>query len=132
MKKMAKILQNWANMAGTEKTGAYQVFAQSNRGRVGVRKFPNEGVVRIRLEPVANISPNVLEEWKKKLPKSAGYKQPGCGGQNRFSIVVEAGEYGDAILDIVYNLLGKGKLKSFAFNPELPNPPSTESEALAA
>lgn len=122
---------DWSNMAGTEKTGTYQVFALSNRGRVGVRKFPEEGVVRIRLEPATDFSPTVMKKWQKELPSSAGFKQPGYG-QNRFSVVVEAGEYANAVLQTIYALLGKGTLKSFTFNPELPNPPSAASEALAA
>ena len=123
---------DWNNMAGTEKTGKYQVFAQSKRGRVGVRKFPDEGAVRIRLEPPADFSPALLKKWQKELPLSAGFKQPGWSDQNRFSIVVEAGEYADAVLETIYALMGKGTLKSFTFNPDLPNPPSTASEALAA
>lgn len=127
MKKMA----DWSNMAGTEGTGTYKVFALSNRGRVGVRKFPADGVVRIRLEPATDFSPTVMKKWRKELPASAGFKQPGYG-QNRFSVVVEAGEYADAVLETIYALLGKGTLKSFAFNPELSDPPSTASESLAA
>lgn len=119
-------------MSGTEKTFEYTVRAASVRGRVGVRHLPPSGNVRIRLEPADDIGFSVIEKWRKELPRSVGYKQPGDSGQPRFSIVVPAGEHADAILETMFGLLGqKEELKSFELNPDMDDPAST-SEPLAA
>jgi len=118
-------------MSGTEETFEYTVRAASARGRVGVRHLPN-GNVRIRLEPTGTIGASVIEKWQKELPSDVGYKQPGSSGQNRFSTVVPAGDHADAILAIMFDLLGqKEKLKSFTLNPDMDEPSSTKN-ALAA
>jgi hypothetical protein len=116
-------------MAGTEGTGQYTVRAASSRGRVGVRQF--DAHVRIRLEPNPKLGAKVLAKWEKALPREVGYKHPGDDNENRFSIVVETGDYADAILDQIFPLLGhkadgKGALKSFTFNPDLTEPTKTK------
>lgn len=117
-------------MLGTEKTGLYIVRAASVRGRVGVRHLPG-GTVRIRLEPTDKVTDKMMQEWRETMSHDIGYKQPGDGGENRFSIVVEAGDHADEILKIMFGLLGQDTLKSFGFNPDVPEPGST-SNALAA
>lgn len=115
---MSKVSNTGWNMAGSEQSGEYRVFARSARGRVGVR-YLGLGQVRIRLEPAMKLKEATLGVWKGELPRSAGYKLPGDDGQPRFSIVVPAGEYGDAVLEMIYGLLGKDELKNFRFNPDL-------------
>jgi|OM-RGC.v1.037116419 hypothetical protein len=46
------------------------------------------------------------------LTPEKGWKQPGQGGQPRFSIVVHSGEDYDAALDVIQQLLGRGTLGS--------------------
>jgi len=117
-------------MLGTEQTGLYSVRAASVRGRVGVRHLPG-GTVRIRLEPTDKVTDKMMQEWRETMGHDIGYKQPGDGGENRFSIVVQAGDHGDAILDQMFDILGCQQIKSFVFNPDVPEPAST-SNALAA
>jgi hypothetical protein len=117
-------------MLGTESTGLYSVRAASTRGRVGVRHLSG-GTVRIRLEPTNKVTDKMLQEWRETLGRDIGYKQPRDDGENRFSIVVSAGDHADEILKLIFGLLGEAKLSSFAFNPDVPEPGST-SNALAA
>jgi len=123
----------WPNglwrMAGTEGTGEYTVRAASVRGRVGVRHL-GAGRVRIRFEP-ASISDGIMTRWQKELSRDIGYKQPGEQGQNRFSIVVEAGVHADEILKIMFGLLGQDKLKGFILNPDMLDP-TTTADPIAA
>jgi hypothetical protein len=82
VKKMAK----WI-MPGTEGTKEYMTVARTALGVVGVREYA-PGAYRVRVEPteagVAAIA--------SKLTADAGWKQPGEGGQNRFSHTVNAPE----------------------------------------
>lgn len=70
-------------MAGTEGTGEYQVTHTSRRGRAGWRKLGIERM-RVRVEPS---SAKAAAKMAKHLTRDAGWKQPGDGGQDRFSIV---------------------------------------------
>jgi len=72
-------------MAGTERTGEYVVLARTRRGRIGVRvlKSFGKGHARIRVEPLARAP---LGKMARSF--TSDWKQPGDGGQNRFSRVV--------------------------------------------
>ncbi len=70
-------------MAGTEGTGEYKVTHTSRRGRVGIRELSIQRN-RVRVEPS---SPQAATKMAKHLTREAGWKQPGDGGEDRFSIV---------------------------------------------
>ncbi len=75
-------------MAGTDGTGEYGVLGRTGRGRVGVRDIGN-GHFRIRVEP---FSARFVPKMAEVLSVVTGWKQPGEGGQNRFSKVVSSAE----------------------------------------
>ena len=70
-------------MAGTERTGKYLVIARNSLARIGFRVL-GWGEVRVRIEPVDEASAAALA---KVFTRQKGWKQPGEGGQNRFSKV---------------------------------------------
>lgn len=71
-------------MAGTEGTGKYVVTLVTDRGRVGFREF-SPGRFRVRVEPETVDS---AASMSADFDQTEGWKQPGSGGQNRFSLVV--------------------------------------------
>lgn len=81
-------------MAGTEKTGAYCVICKTARGRIGVRVLSGDlgaavatQVARIRVETIGgNVAVNKVSAI---LKSEAGWKQPGDGGERRFSTVAD-------------------------------------------
>ena len=70
-------------MAGTEGTGQYLVLCRTKLGRIGVRRLGDSSVgkarYRVRVEPTEGSTLN--------LPPDSGWKQPGDGLENRYSIV---------------------------------------------
>ncbi len=68
-------------MAGTEKTGKYEVLLVSKLGRVGVR-FLGGSSFRLRVEPA---NPDAATKLASAFTRGNGYKQPGDGAQQRFS-----------------------------------------------
>jgi hypothetical protein len=70
----------WTYMAGTEGTGEYQVIARGPLGRIGYRVLSDR--LRIRVEPADSSAADTL------APHFLGWKQPGDGGQFRFSCEV--------------------------------------------
>jgi hypothetical protein len=102
----------WNYMAGTEGTGEYKVIGRTGRGKVGVRQLGN-GMYRIRVEPFgARFVPKMAEY----MSRIDGWKQPGDGGQNRFSKVVQnpEEEMKTALAAIGHNML------VFKTNADLP------------
>lgn len=97
-------------MAGTENTGSYVVLANSGFGRVGVR-YLADGTVRVRVEPSNEIGAGELAAIL-----GEGWKQPGDGGQPRFSRVVKQDEL-RAVVQTVLDRLAEGKLVA---NPAAP------------
>lgn len=75
--------EDWTIMDGTEGTKEYVVYGRSPRGRLGVREYA-AGRFRIRVEPGSCGTPLMAP----LLTREAGWKQPGDGGQPRFSTVV--------------------------------------------
>lgn len=76
-------------MAGTEGTGEYKVAVVTNRAKVGFRDL-GAGCFRLRIEPT---NPSANETLAGAFPLD-DWKQPGDGGQNRFSKVIYTGEAG--------------------------------------
>lgn len=74
-------------MAGTEGTGEYIVPLITNRGAVGFR-FLGGQTYRIRIEPATGADGVAMAA---AFPRNGvnRFKQPGDGGQDRFSTVVE-------------------------------------------
>ncbi len=78
-------------MAGTEGTGQYVVILATQFARVGIREYPKlgSGKFRVRIEPSRSGSPGLCRPLLPVLncffPTSAGWKQPGQGGQWRYS-----------------------------------------------
>ncbi len=89
-------------MAGTEGTGEYQVTHTSRRGRVGFRELGIERM-RVRVEPS---SPKAAAKMAKHLTPEAGWKQPGDGGQDRFSIVANTNAEAFAAIQLARKALG--------------------------
>jgi len=88
-------------MAGTEGTGEYIVPLITNRGAVGFR-FLGGQTYRIRIEPATRADGVAMAA---SFPRTREFKQPGDGGQDRFSTVVTTvGELyrvvGDAITEL--------------------------------
>ena len=108
----------WNYMAGTEGTGAYVVVGRTGRGKVGVRDIGG-GRFRIRVEPFgARFVPKLAEH----LPSSSDWKhwkQPGDGGQNRFSTVTGKGTVDEMMMDALV-AIGHGVLVSKTVD-DLPN-----------
>lgn len=90
-------------MAGTEGTGKYVVIANSDFGRVGVRYLSND-LVRVRVEPKNEVGASELA-----AVCGSGWKQPGEGGQPRFSRVVKQGDLA-ATVQPVLDRLAEAKL----------------------
>lgn len=86
------------DMAGTEGTHEYIVFGNWPLGTVGVREY-EPGRFRVRVEPP---SPEAATQLTSQFPREAGWKQPGQGGQFRFSTLAEGD---DALLPIVSSAL---------------------------
>ena len=106
----------WVNpwhMAGTEGTGAYKVLAFTSRGRIGVREL-DHNLVRIRVEPLCQ-----CVKVAAVLTVKAGWKQPGDGGQNRWSKVVSE-EDRDSAIALANKALGVDKLVTA--RPPAPEP----------
>jgi hypothetical protein len=98
--------QKWY-MAGTEGTGEYLVIGQNKLGRLGIRPLGNDQV-RIRIEPA---STEAAETLAKCFPAENGWKQPGDGGQSRFSYVA-AGDKAVRSIELALKLLATtGRLK---------------------
>lgn len=72
-------------MAGTEGTGEYMVPLATSQGAVGYRCLSGERF-RLRVEPVGDD----VETLAAAFP-SPDWKQPGQGGQHRFSTVISGG-----------------------------------------
>jgi hypothetical protein len=98
----------WTYMAGTEGTGKYKTLLKTRYGKLGIRDLGN-GSVRIRVEPVND--PKVVAKVGAYLTRGMGWKQPGDGGQHRFSIVVSRGLMNVAVT-LAKSALGVGRLKS--------------------
>ena len=116
---MAK--QKWTYMAGTEGSGEYKVVVRTRYGTLGFRDLGD--TVRIRVEPVDD--PKVIAKMSTLLTRAASWKQPGDGGQRRFSIVVSKAMLANA-LSVAKQALGVGRLKSRQ-NPSA----NTKARALA-
>ena len=79
------MVKSWKYMAGTERTGEYEVIGRTGRGKVGIRDL-KDGTFRIRVEPFgARFVPGMAEF----MSPADGWKQPGNRGENRFSKVVD-------------------------------------------
>ena len=81
-------------MAGTEGTGEYLVLLVTELGRVGIRKLGDS--IRIRVEPANDAAADAI---RSAFP-AATWKQPGAGGQFRFSRV-DSGYYNPYYTDTV-------------------------------
>ncbi len=96
-------------MAGTEGTGTYRVpLVAPWVGRVGFRRLGD--YTRIRVEPYNKWGRMVLARF---LTRETGWKQPGDGRQDRFSIVVY-GSQADTIvrrLKWVLGVFGGGNVR---------------------
>ncbi len=79
--------QPWTYMAGTQGTGEYKVIGRTGRGKVGIRNL-GDGSYRIRIEPFGTRFVPKMAEY---LSHVDGWKQPGDGGEERFSRVVGDG-----------------------------------------
>lgn len=90
----------WKSMAGTQKTGQYLVIGRSSSGRIGIRPL-GDGQVRVRIEPAGQSTPSLA----KRFPRYDDWKQPGDGGQDRFSRVV-TGEAGIMMVEQAIKALG--------------------------
>lgn len=101
-------------MAGTEGTGEYKVLASSSFGRVGYRDLDDR--VRIRLEPASEAHADKIGEV---LTSMYGWKQPGDGGQNRFSLGLPKGDFALASLETAFGLIKRGR--PLVYNPDMPN-----------
>lgn len=101
-------------MAGTEGTGEYQVLAESSFGRVGYRLLGNH--VRIRVEPASDAH---AAKMAQVLTRASGWKQPGDGGQNRFSIVLPKDEAAVETLKQAFALIKRGR--PLQYNPAPPD-----------
>lgn len=101
-------------MAGTEQTGQYVVLAVGPMGRVGFRDLG--GNYRVRVEPSTR---KVVSFMKKHF--GADWRQPGDGGQFRYSKVV-FGEAGcKAALTTALTALGAANArKEVKVNPDAP------------
>lgn len=97
------------SMAGTEGTGLYKVIANSDFGRVGVRDL-GDGRTRVRVEPK-----NETGAAELAVICAEGWKQPGQGGQPRYSRVVPTADVAKVVQPIL-DRLAEGKLKA---NPAL-------------
>lgn len=71
---------------GTEGTENYVVVSSSDVGLVAVRQV-HGCTYRIRVEPATAVGAVLIADT---LESDSGWKQPGEGGQNRFSIVVDS------------------------------------------
>ena len=101
-------------MAGTEGTNMYLVLASSSFGRIGYRLLGHQ--VRIRLEPATEAHADKIAEV---LTQDDGWKQPGSGGQNRFSICLPRGNAAVAELRLAFGLIKRGR--PIKYNPVPPN-----------
>ena len=95
----------WTYTAGTEGTGEYKTVLKTRYGKVAFRDLG--GSVRVRVEPSSYANGKLAE----LLGRDRGWKQPGDGGQNRFSKVVSASQL-KATLEVAKLALGVGRLKS--------------------
>jgi hypothetical protein len=104
-------------MAGTEKTGQYVVVLVTELGRVGFRKDTRIGPdgYRVRVEPFGNPPARVLTE---SLHPGI-WKQPGDGGQHRFSSEVATESELESALDEALRGLLSGATAG-EVNPEAP------------
>lgn len=106
-------------MAGTEGTGTYRVVAQSSFGRVGYRVVPSilaPSFIRIRLEPADEAHAAKIATT---LTRDAGWKQPGDGGQNRFSTITLMGEDAVRLLEVAFAIIKRGR--PITYNPAKPD-----------
>ena len=95
-------------MAGTEGAFEYLVLCHTTRGRLGVRVLQGGKKCRIRVEPRKG----------KKLELSQGWKQPGQGGQNRYSIVSGTEVATDACLDALLAIGADISKCNVCWNPD--------------
>lgn len=77
-------------MLGTERTGEYNVALRTSTGQVGYRAL-TAGQFRLRVEPASEAASLFLTG---SLTRETGFRQPGDGGENRFSTVIFGGESG--------------------------------------
>jgi hypothetical protein len=80
-------------MAGTEGTGEYVVVLCTRLGRVGYRLLDREDSYRIRVEP----EPSSRDRLARLLTRRLGWKQPGDGGGDRYSVVVRKEQFPQAL-----------------------------------
>jgi hypothetical protein len=98
------------------------VLAVTNRGRVGIRVLDGEPTIkgikkaRIRVEP--SESPQVITKMAGMLPDTA-WKQPGTGGEHRFSVVSKGPESARKHVFLALQALGVSSLKT-EVNPSAP------------
>lgn len=105
---MAKNPNSIWYLAGTERTGAYNVLARTALGTIGVREL-SDGSVRIRVEPT-EAGAAVLAS---AFPRSGGWKQPGDSSENRFSTVVDGSDragYEDIVKRALHALVAGGNV----------------------
>lgn len=104
---MKKNSTKWTEMAGTQGSNEYKVVCKTRYGKVGFRSLG--GSVRVRVEPVRD--PKVAARVAARLTRETGWKQPGDGGQFRFSSVTPASSLGVKLTE-AKQALGVGRLKS--------------------
>lgn len=97
-------------MAGTEGTCEYRVLAVSSYGRIGYRILDNW--VRIRVEPATE---GHAARMAKVLTHEFGWKQPGDGEQNRFSVVLPRGTAALVALEVAFSEVKRGR--PLTYNP---------------
>ena len=119
-------------MAGTESTGKYLVLCKSDRGRIGVRDLGNNRF-RVRVEPAPGMS--------LPLSRNDGWKQPGNGGQQRYSTMAAKETLTAAVNaaigalggDLVWNTDARVKSYRDAYQAvPVVETPAAEAPALAA
>ncbi len=117
-------------MAGTENTGRYNVLVVTALGRVGVRFLEGERF-RLRIEPADTAA---AEKLASSFPRDT-YKQPGDGGQDRFSMVgYGSAELSKQVTKAVAALVAGGSVEA---NPDVVESlrqflPDTEKPRLVA
>lgn len=105
----------WTHVAGTEGTGEYLAVARAGElgNKLAVRLLPS-GSVRVRVEPRSTEDAAAMAEV---LSGSAGWKQPGDSGQNRFSTVAGTPEQAEEAVDAALKAL-KATGRSVQYNPD--------------
>lgn len=96
-------------MAGTESTFEYVVLVVAALARIGVRAL--SGKSRVRIEPTGD----TVEQLASEFPASI-WKQPGQGGQNRWSAVPSSADTESVVRSALATLIAGGGVE---VNPDL-------------